>query len=139
MNFYLILLKITYFILGIIFLKNSLFKVKKPLQYLIAMKEYQLINKFRFLYLLIPLLIALEFVLSLILISTIFPVLSLVIGGILQIFYIILIIFNINRKFEKNCGCFGFNVPNNVTTKSLSINAALFLSIVIIYGIEIRM
>ncbi|MGY3312017.1 hypothetical protein ACV242_000513 [Peribacillus simplex] len=139
MNFYLILLKITYFILGIIFLKNSLFKVQKPLQYLIAMKEYQLINKFRFLYLLIPLLIALEFVLSLILISTIFPVLSLVIGGILQIFYIILIIFNINRKFEKNCGCFGFNVPNKVTTKSLSINTALFLSIVIIYGIEIRM
>ncbi|ANC18179.1 MULTISPECIES: MauE/DoxX family redox-associated membrane protein [Bacillus] len=136
---YLIMIKMSYVILGLIFLKSVRTKVKKPFAYYMAMKDYQIVKKEKSLNVITSLLIALELFLALLLITTIYSNIVLIIGLIIQVFYILLIVININKEFINNCGCFSLNMPKKVTTKNLAVNIILLLSIVLIYGCEIRL
>jgi hypothetical protein len=138
MSIGLIIIKILYAVLGLIFLKSSLSKVNKPMQFYYAIMSYKIINKENIGYIIIPLLVALESILAILLIFSLFTKLSLILGLSLQIFYLSIIIFNIDKEFEKNCGCFGFTTPKIPTIKHLFLNVVLLLSIVILFGLDNR-
>ncbi|PFN00482.1 MauE/DoxX family redox-associated membrane protein [Bacillus cereus] len=120
-------------VLGIIFLKSSLTKVKKIYQFYKAIEDYRFIKQ-KLLIFVVPLLIVIENMLALCLIFPVNPVLFLILGASLQLFYIVLLFFNTGKNFTNNCQCFSLNAPGNVTGKNISVNVLLLISIVLIYG-----
>ncbi|MFP7416617.1 MauE/DoxX family redox-associated membrane protein [Priestia filamentosa] len=133
-----ILITIFKILLGFIFLKSSLVKMKKPYQFYKALEDYNLINNNKILLILTTLLIVTEQTVALCLILPLKPLIFLCLGVTLQLFYIIILFLNLGGKFKNNCECFTLNVPASVTTKSISINVFLLLSIFLIYGWLIR-
>ncbi|MEJ9124221.1 MauE/DoxX family redox-associated membrane protein [Bacillus cereus] len=125
-------------ILGIIFLKSSFNKLKKPYQFYKAIEDYKFIHN-KFLLYIVPLLIVIEQVLSLCLILPVNPLAFLILGIILQSFYVFFLLLNIGKNFKNNCQCFSLNAPGMVTTKNISINIALLISIILTYGWLLRL
>lgn len=131
------LILIIKFILGIIFLKSSWNKAKKPYLFYKAIEDYRFIQN-KFLVFIVPLLIVSEQILSFCLILPVNPILFLLFGIVLQSFYIGLMLINIGGKFQSNCNCFSLNAPGMVTTKNICINILLLISIILTYGWIIR-
>lgn len=136
---YTILIKLAYITIGLIFLKSSINKINKSFLYYIALEDYNIIKNKKILKIIAAVLISLELLLAVALIVTVYPVLSLIIGIFIQTMYITFLIVNINKKFNNNCGCFGLNTPKEITMKNLAINILILVSIVMTYGIEIRL
>ncbi|WP_375163081.1 MauE/DoxX family redox-associated membrane protein [Paenibacillus sp. SC116] len=137
-NLLLIIVKIGYVILGIVYLKSSMTKLKKPFMFYIALEEYNVIKNKKLLIVFTPFLIVCELVLSLLLVTTIFPKSMLILGVFIQFFYILIMLINMNKEFSMNCNCFALNVPKKLSTKKLLTNIYLLISIVLLYGLEIR-
>ncbi|HDR7913831.1 MauE/DoxX family redox-associated membrane protein [Bacillus sp. FSL E2-8895] len=136
---YTILIKLAYITIGLIFLKSSINKINKSFLYYIALEDYNIIKNKNILKIIAAVLISLELLLAVALIVTVYPELSLIIGIFIQTMYITFLIVNINKKFNNNCGCFGLNTPKEITMKNLAINILILVSIVMTYGIEIRL
>ena len=132
-----LIIKVLYVIIGFVILKSSLAKMKKPMDFYYAMMDYKLINNSTFSELVVPLLIAGEFLLACLLISA-FSGPALIIGTIIQLFYIFLILLNINKESDNNCGCFGFHTPKVPTLKHFSVNVILLFSIICLFGLQER-
>lgn len=138
MDIILVLIKASYIFLGIIYLKSSFTKIKKPYLYYMAIKNYNLIRSETLLIIITPLLIVLELSLALLLISTVFQKSALIIGILFQSFILYLILTNMNKEYKNNCNCFPLNTPKKITTKELIINIILLFLIIVVYGIERR-
>ncbi|MFP3793743.1 MauE/DoxX family redox-associated membrane protein [Bacillus subtilis] len=132
-----LIIKVFYVIIGVIFLKSSLSKIKRPMNFYYAIMDYKIITKKRIADLVVPFLVSLEFLLACLLITAA-SVSSLIIGISIQLFYVFLILSNINKEFKNNCGCFGFNTPRVPTLKHFSMNIFLLISIIILYGLQER-
>ncbi|MGF7071670.1 hypothetical protein JOD89_005808 [Priestia megaterium] len=133
-----ILINICKILLGIVFLKSSFIKTKKPYQFYKALEDYNFFKKSNLLLVLSTFLIVLEQLLCIFLILPSNPIIFLSLGISLQLFYIFLLFLNLGRDFKNNCECFSLNAPAVVTGKNISINIFLLISIFIIYGCLIR-
>lgn len=133
-----ILINICKILLGIVFLKSSFIKTKKPYQFYKALDDYNFLKNSKLLIVLSTCLIVLEQLLCITLILPANPIIFLSLGVLVQVFYVTLLFLNIGRDFKNNCECFSLNTPAVVTGKNISINIFLLISILIMYGFLIR-
>ncbi|WP_353895335.1 MauE/DoxX family redox-associated membrane protein [Priestia megaterium] len=133
-----ILINIFKILLGIIFLKSSVIKTKKPYQFYKAFEDYKFLKNSKLLLIFTTLLIVLEQLLCIFLIIPSKPIIFFSLGVLVQLFYILLLFLNLGRDFKNNCECFSLNAPAVVTGRNISINIFLLISIFIIYGCLIR-
>ncbi|MNK70817.1 Methylamine utilization protein MauE [compost metagenome] len=133
-----LLIKISYVVLGLLFLNSARKKVKKPYLHFIALKDYKMFSQLSILNIVSPLLIAAELLLALLLLVTIYSTLAFLLGIILQVFNLVLIVGNLNTESNNNCGCFEMNMPKKVTTKHLAINMSILVFLIVIYCFEYR-
>lgn len=133
-----ILINICKILLGIVFLKSSFIKTKKPYQFYKALHDYNFLKSSKLLIGLATCLIVLEQLLCIFLILPSKPIIFFSLGLLVQLFYVTLLFLNIGRNFKDNCECFSLNAPAVVTGKNISINIFLLISIFIIYGFLIR-
>ncbi|WP_367998799.1 MauE/DoxX family redox-associated membrane protein [Priestia megaterium] len=133
-----ILINICKILLGIVFLKSSFIKTKKPYQFYKALGDYNFLKNSKLLIGLSTCLIVLEQLLCIFLILPSKPIIFFSLGLLVQLFYVTLLFSNIGRNFKNNCECFSLNAPAVVTGKNISINIFLLISIFIIYGFLIR-
>jgi len=133
-----ILLKLSYFILGVVFLKSALSKLKKPYQFFLALKDYQFFGHRKIASFLMPFLISLEFILAISLIVSINSLIIFALGMIIQTVYLSLLFFNLNKVSVDNCGCFMLNIPKKVSINNIFINFMILFLFVLFYGVENR-
>ncbi|MFE0301166.1 MauE/DoxX family redox-associated membrane protein [Priestia megaterium] len=133
-----ILINICKILLGVVFLKSSLTKTKKPYQFYKALEDYKFLKNSKLLLILATSLIVLEQLLCIFLILPSKPIIFFGLGVLVQTFYIVLLLLNLGRNFKNNCECFSLNAPAVVTGRNISVNIFLLISIFVIYGCLIR-
>ena len=134
-----ITLKLSYLILGLVFLKSVLAKLKKPYQFFLALKDYQFFARGKRLnFLMMPFLISLEFILAISLIVSINSLLILILGMVVQTLYLLLLFINLNKNSVDNCGCFMLNIPKKVSINNVFTNLMILFLFILFYGIENR-
>ncbi|MNF94148.1 hypothetical protein D3C84_768470 [compost metagenome] len=119
------------------FLKSGIKKTIQIYDFYSVIVEYQVISR-RVEYLAV-LLIALEIMTALALILSMYGGLYIFIGGLLQFMYLYIQLKGIGKSMQNNCNCFEISVPKSVTSKTIMINLALLLALIILYSISLRL
>ncbi|MEW9702287.1 MauE/DoxX family redox-associated membrane protein [Paenibacillus sp. SI8] len=129
--------KILCVVLGLIYLKSSIKKIKQPYLFFVNFSNFKVFNK-KISFFATPTIIVLELALSLLLLTTMFQNITLIMGILIQIFYFIVIISNFNKVIDANCNCFSLNLPRHVTVRNLLKNLSLLLIQLMIFVVWIR-
>ncbi|KOY83251.1 hypothetical protein I6G82_05730 [Lysinibacillus macroides] len=114
-----ILTKVVSIPLGLLFLKSSISKLRKPYQLYLAFESYNFFKEQKILRIVVSFFLSLEVILSLGLLYPVNLKIILSLGIFLQSIYLLIMIMNINKSFSNNCGCFPLNVPKEVSLKNL--------------------
>lgn len=138
MNIGIIFIKVTCILLGILFLKSSISKLKKPYQFYLALESYSLFRRKKALKIILPFFLSLEIILSIGLLYPFDLQMILIAGMFLQFVYLLIMVMDINKNFSDNCGCFALNVPKEVSIKNVLTNLLILFIFVVLFGIEKR-
>lgn len=133
---FLALVKFCYIVIGFVFLKSNFTKIKKPILYYYAIKSYNLTTNRLLVGTISSILISAEALLALLLLTTVFSKAILIMMVLHQGFYLFIIIKNLHKEFEGNCGCFPLNTPKHVTINSFMNNLAFIFIVFILFSIE---
>lgn len=125
-------------LIGVIYLKSSLIKIKKPFQFYKAINGFKMKIHKGILIHLVVILITSEFVLAFCLILPLKSIMFFCLGIGLQIFYLIILYLNLGKHIKDNCDCFSLNAPSTVNIKNIIINLSLLLLIIFLYSWFIR-
>lgn len=130
-----IFLQIVLTIFGLYFLKNAINKYKKILDFYIALEDYGFLKNVK---MFSSLLISLEVLLGLSLVLNLSLIFVIVTSIVLHGIYIWILSKALGKSYEKNCGCFGSNVPVKPEINHFAYNIMMCLLFMIFYAIELR-
>ncbi|WP_371742828.1 MauE/DoxX family redox-associated membrane protein [Exiguobacterium sp. s57] len=123
-------------LIGLYFLKNSVGKTRKIFDFYIALEEYSIVSETK---ILVSFLVSLEVMLALSLISNLNLLFSIVVCTLLHGTYIWMLFVNLGKSHQKNCGCFGSNVPPKPSLVHFAYNLSMCILVILLYAIEVRM
>lgn len=124
------------FILGFVYLKNSIYKINKPYAFYLSIKDYKIFPN-KALPLFVPFLVSVEVVLGIVFIVPNTKWFMLIPAIFLQIFYLFITIALFGKEFKKNCNCFA-NTPRNIEIRNVMSNFVLLILIVLLISIRLQ-
>lgn len=120
--------------LVLIIYKSFIKKLERKLLFLKNIEEIKLSNSKIINLLISTLILTSEILVISMIISWIYRNIAILIGLLIQIFYLIILILNYNKEFKNNCNCYS-SIPKKVNMKSLFNNITiifLYLSLYVI-------
>jgi len=130
-----IFLKILLTILGLYFLKNATTKYKKIFDFYIALEDYGFLKNVKRTS---SFLISLEILLGISLIFNLSLIFVIFTSTVLHGTYIWMLSKALGNSYEKNCGCFGSNVPVKPDISHFAYNLTMCLVFIFLYAIELK-
>ncbi|MBA2871882.1 hypothetical protein HNQ85_002172 [Anoxybacillus calidus] len=126
--------------LGVIYLQSSLTKLRSIYAFKNIVQSYELLNNEyieKAVALILPVL-EIYIALSLILFKNL--LLVSVMGGLLQIIFIVIMIIKYGKKLPYGCGCFGIQVPSKIDLKHIYLNICFFILFLCIgiYNVNVK-
>jgi hypothetical protein len=117
-----IILQISSFIAGFIYLKSSLGKIKNPYAFSKVIESYKFLPTNSITLASAILIGPLELTIGLLIMTNIYREEALFCGICLQLFFITLMIKRYNQVLPFGCGCFGLHGPEKITLNKLAFN-----------------
>lgn len=121
-------------IIGFIFIKSSIGKIKNPFAFRKVLSGYHLLFLKKIFIFPIIIIGPLELLIGLTLLFQIDDIYNYMAYAavFLQVIFLVIMILNFNRTLPFGCGCFGLHAPEKITKKKIFINLTMFFACLII-------
>ncbi|MDM5230073.1 MauE/DoxX family redox-associated membrane protein [Lysinibacillus pakistanensis] len=121
-------------IIGLIFIKSSIGKIKNPFAFRKVLSGYNLFFLKKIFIVPVILIGPLELLIGLTLLLRIDDIYNYMVyfAIFLQIIFLLMMLFNYNRTLPFGCGCFGLHAPEKITKKKIIINLTMLFACSII-------
>ncbi|SEN39178.1 MauE/DoxX family redox-associated membrane protein [Lihuaxuella thermophila] len=120
-------------VVGFLYMKSSLGKIKNPYSFYRVMEGYSLIPKGRIAQWLAVLIGPLEFMVGVTICLNILRFEGIIAGAVLQVNFIVLMLAHMNQILPFGCGCFGMHAPEKVTWRKVAWNGVYLGALIVLF------